>query len=596
MKKKGFTLVELLAVIAILAILVIMALPAVLRMFEQARMDSFNNELNTIIRTARQQYLLDGGVPKSWSNVEGSTSKLNLSGSSDLHYYVEMDGNGKVVKLLAENGTYQCRKTGTIDTIVSSDIETISNLSASDTIYVTANGVDEYTCEAKKYLAAGTRECAPCLAGSYCPGGTYAFNASTDSGKEDCPAGMTSSANSSDKTACYINCTAGKYLAAGTTLCSVCPAGKYCTGGKAYYSDTQNHGLSNCPTSMNSDSNAKAVTECYVNCTAGTYLPQSGNTCQTCPNGFYCPAGKRYAHDGVSTASNSGRTQCPDGTSSSTGSSSSSQCTSSLTNYGTYNNASKRITSSGTITFTSATNVDIYMVGGGGGGASSGMINSAIGGSYNGGGGGGGGAILFISNYTTQGTYTIYIGRGGNGGSSAAAEYGVDGGNTIIKLGTTTIASVSGGSGGKFSDGTNSGAGGSTKSGTVSGTLTNGARGGNGGTATSTYNGNHYWGENGIRGTTISGFGIFGAGGGGGSHSWSNGSATASVGGAGGGGAGAVSRGLTGYANSVGNKGHGTASTGSGGGGGAGGGCPSGICGAGGSGGSGIVIIKPHTN
>ena len=59
--KRGFTLVELLAVIAILAILVIMALPAVLRMFNQARIDTFGNEINTILRTARQQYLLDGG-------------------------------------------------------------------------------------------------------------------------------------------------------------------------------------------------------------------------------------------------------------------------------------------------------------------------------------------------------------------------------------------------------------------------------------------------------------------------------------------------------------------------------------------------------
>ncbi len=48
MKKRGFTLVELLAVIAILAILVIMALPAVLRMYNKARIDSFSNEVNTI--------------------------------------------------------------------------------------------------------------------------------------------------------------------------------------------------------------------------------------------------------------------------------------------------------------------------------------------------------------------------------------------------------------------------------------------------------------------------------------------------------------------------------------------------------------------
>ena len=97
MKKRGFTLVELLAVIAILAVLVIMALPAVLRMFNQARIDTFSNEVNTILRTAKQQYLLEGGVAKTWTNAEGSTSKLDLTGSSDLKYSVTMEGNGKLV-------------------------------------------------------------------------------------------------------------------------------------------------------------------------------------------------------------------------------------------------------------------------------------------------------------------------------------------------------------------------------------------------------------------------------------------------------------------------------------------------------------------
>ena len=41
MKYKGFTLVELLAVIAILALLVIIALPNVLKMFNQAKKDTF---------------------------------------------------------------------------------------------------------------------------------------------------------------------------------------------------------------------------------------------------------------------------------------------------------------------------------------------------------------------------------------------------------------------------------------------------------------------------------------------------------------------------------------------------------------------------
>ena len=124
MKKKGFTLVELLAVIAILAILVIMALPAVLRMFNSARKDSFTNEVNTVIRTARQQYLLSGGQAQSWSNAEGSTNKLNLTGNSELNYCITINGEGQITELKATNGSYKYESNGIIDQTSSSDIET----------------------------------------------------------------------------------------------------------------------------------------------------------------------------------------------------------------------------------------------------------------------------------------------------------------------------------------------------------------------------------------------------------------------------------------------------------------------------------------
>ena len=117
--KKGFTLVELLAVIAILAILVIMALPAVLRMFEKARVDSFTNEVNTIIRTTRQQYLLDGGIPQSFNS---SSNKLPLTGNSSLEYCVSIDGNGKITELKATNGNYKYESSGTVDEVHSTEV------------------------------------------------------------------------------------------------------------------------------------------------------------------------------------------------------------------------------------------------------------------------------------------------------------------------------------------------------------------------------------------------------------------------------------------------------------------------------------------
>ena len=48
--KKGFTLVELLAVISILAILVIIALPNVMGMFNEAKKKSFLTEVRTLAK------------------------------------------------------------------------------------------------------------------------------------------------------------------------------------------------------------------------------------------------------------------------------------------------------------------------------------------------------------------------------------------------------------------------------------------------------------------------------------------------------------------------------------------------------------------
>ena len=59
MNKKGFTLVELLAVIAILAILVIIALPNVMGMFNESKKNSFTTELKEIYKVAQQTWMMD---------------------------------------------------------------------------------------------------------------------------------------------------------------------------------------------------------------------------------------------------------------------------------------------------------------------------------------------------------------------------------------------------------------------------------------------------------------------------------------------------------------------------------------------------------
>ena len=118
MKKKGFTLVELLAVIAILAILVIMALPAVLRMYRQSRINNFQNEVRGVYKSAQQQFVsdsinLESGQKILYTNATSCNptgvdvvKQLDMTGNTDFKYYVLMNVDGKVLNVRATNGTY----------------------------------------------------------------------------------------------------------------------------------------------------------------------------------------------------------------------------------------------------------------------------------------------------------------------------------------------------------------------------------------------------------------------------------------------------------------------------------------------------------
>ena len=122
MKKKGFTLVELLAVIAILAILVIIALPNVLGMFQSAKKNTFTTELQNIYKSATTQYVSDsmnrGAGQRATQLVYartksgdttvscGTKKELDLSGTETIEYYIEFDLAGNVIKYIATDGEF----------------------------------------------------------------------------------------------------------------------------------------------------------------------------------------------------------------------------------------------------------------------------------------------------------------------------------------------------------------------------------------------------------------------------------------------------------------------------------------------------------
>ncbi len=117
MKKKGFTLVELLAVIAILAILVIIALPNVMNLFNRAKQNAFETELKEVFKTAQQQWIADSMFntqEREYANCKtGCPNKLDMSGRSELEYYIKLDKSGNVVSYKATDGSYQYSYSGT---------------------------------------------------------------------------------------------------------------------------------------------------------------------------------------------------------------------------------------------------------------------------------------------------------------------------------------------------------------------------------------------------------------------------------------------------------------------------------------------------
>lgn len=103
--KKGFTLVELLAVIAILAILVIIALPNVINMYNSAKKQTFLTEARTIYKEAQKKYISDSISGNNVNTISSNGNKLDLTGNK-VDYDIKIDSAGNITDFKAYDGTY----------------------------------------------------------------------------------------------------------------------------------------------------------------------------------------------------------------------------------------------------------------------------------------------------------------------------------------------------------------------------------------------------------------------------------------------------------------------------------------------------------
>lgn len=143
MKKKGFTLVELLAVIAILSILVIIALPNIVGMFTKAKKDLFLTEVKTLYKESANKFISNSMSGSNSQNIYCKSASDDISPidvtTSDVYYYIEKDSSGVTKKIVVWNGQgFVSKQVG--EKVNLNDI-TIDSLEEMDTSDVTCDNV-----------------------------------------------------------------------------------------------------------------------------------------------------------------------------------------------------------------------------------------------------------------------------------------------------------------------------------------------------------------------------------------------------------------------------------------------------------------------
>ena len=98
-----------------------------------------------------------------------------------------------------------------------------------------------YNCSAGTYLKKDTTSCTTCVAGNYCPGGSYKYNPDNDQGIYDCPSGYGNSpAGSNEDKDCYKNVSAGHYVKTAKGSSVACGSGYSSIAHTVNYGSTSN--------------------------------------------------------------------------------------------------------------------------------------------------------------------------------------------------------------------------------------------------------------------------------------------------------------------------------------------------------------------
>ena len=109
--KKGFTLVELIAVIVILSIIALISTPAVLSVIEETKINNYRNSMYGLLRAVEEDHTASGVMTTEYIIVDGVVEPdIDFTGDlSGSNVTITYDENEKT-SLTIDNGTYCATK------------------------------------------------------------------------------------------------------------------------------------------------------------------------------------------------------------------------------------------------------------------------------------------------------------------------------------------------------------------------------------------------------------------------------------------------------------------------------------------------------
>ena len=127
MNKKGFTLIEVLAVIVLLAVIAVITTPIIFNVVEESRMNTFTRsveEMRNVIRMDYNEYARSGEVEYIYENNTlickgcdaGENLKLDFTGEISGGTGTFYNTNGKIT-LTVENNRYKATDDGSGDVV-----------------------------------------------------------------------------------------------------------------------------------------------------------------------------------------------------------------------------------------------------------------------------------------------------------------------------------------------------------------------------------------------------------------------------------------------------------------------------------------------